>query len=392
MKNVTNGNLKRRLSAGIAMSAAYLLLAAPSAFAQDMLSSVTSALPAPLSNPIGRIKSLVTPPEPSTENITVTEPAVMPTIAAFPCELHFINGLAYIEEVVADQIGIFNPATNTITNVPVPNPLAVPGGEAIGKDGGVWFTEMTGNAIARLDPKTLQITQYPIPAPGLLGKITILGVAVSDAIEQGPDNAMWFTEIGNNAIGRIDLATHAITSYPIPTPLAGPLIIHRGPGNTMVFPESTAGKVGTIDAYTHKFVEYPVPTFASVPQGVTTGKDGTIWFTETGGNKVGAINPATGIVSEYSIAVLSNLFSPRPGPLIFGPDGNLYVEEGNLDGGSNIGVFNPVSHSYTDYPLPTPGGSACDINKDGIQGNAIYFTEFLGDKVGKITIGNPGGN
>ncbi len=367
-KSRQGARLKRHLAATAAVSSMLLCLGASSAFAKG---------------------PLVTPPAPGTENITITEPVGMPTPAAFPCELHFINGLAYIEEVTADQIGVFNPTTNTITNVQVPNPLAVPGGEAIGKDGGVWFTEMTGNAVARLDPATLKIKQFPIPAPGLLGKITVLGVAVSDAIEQGPDNAMWFTEIGNNAIGRIDLKTHAITSYPIPTPLAGPLIIHRGPGNTMVFPESTADKVGTINVYTHKFVEYPVPTLLSVPQGVTTGTDGTIWFTETVGNKVGAINPKTGIVKEYSIAALTNLFSPRPGPLIFGPDGNLYIDEGNLDGGSNIGVFNPVTHTYTDFPIPTLAGSPCDINKDGIVGNSIYFTEFVGNKVGKITIGNP---
>jgi virginiamycin B lyase len=336
-------------------------------------------------------------------SITITESAPFPSLAPFPCEIHFTSpNVAWIEEIVGNQIGIYNVAAGNVTNVPVPSPLAVPGGEAIGSDGGVWFTEVSENKIARLDPNTLQITEFNIPIPppgalqaalneiqGLLGAGRFpTGAAVSDAIETGPDNAMWFTEIGNNAIGRIDLATFAITSYPIPTPAAVPLIIHRGPGNTMVFPESGAGKVGTIDVYTRQFKEYVTPTPASVPQGVITAGDGTIWFTETAGQNIASINPTTGRVIEYPIGRLSNLFLPRPGPLVFGNDGNLYVAEGNLDGGSNIGQFNPTTHVYTDYPLPTPLGSVCDLSRDSVIGNKIYFTEFVGQKIGVLTI-NP---
>ena len=337
------------------------------------------------------------------ESITITDSNPFPNIAPFPCELHFTpDNVAWIEEVVGNQIGRYDPTTNTITNVPVPSPLALPGGEAIGSDGGVWFTEMSENKVARLDPNTLQITEISIPVESPAGVQAALakvqnvlgafafptGVGVSDAIEVGPDNAMWFTEIGNNAIGRIDLATYAITSYPIPTPVAAPLIIHRGPGSTMVFPESGAGKVATIDVYTHQIVEYPTPTPASVPQSVTTGSDGMIWFTETAGQKLGSINVATGKVTEYPIAKLSNQFLPRPGPLVFGNDGKLYVAEGNLDGGSNMGQFDTVSHAYVDYPLPTAFGSVCDLNRNAVQGNKIYFTEWLGQKVGVLTI-NP---
>lgn len=339
------------------------------------------------------------------EHITITDSDPFPVPLPYPCELHFTANpanTAWIEEVVGNAIGKYDPVANTITNIPVPSPLAAPGGEAIGSDGGVWFTEMTENKIARLDPITYAITEFNLPVvpPGayeaavanlqsLLGAAALpSGAGVSDAIENGPDNAMWFTEIGDNAIGRIDLSTYAITSYPIPTPLAAPLIIHRGPGNTMVFPESGAGKVGTIDVYSHQITEYVAPTPASVPQGVTTATDGTIWFSETAGQKLGSINPSTGTVREYAIAKLSNQFLPRPGPIIFGSDGNLYVAEGNLDGGSNMGQFNPRTHAYVDYPLPTPFGSVCDLNVNAVQGNQIYFTEWLGQKVGVLTI-NP---
>jgi virginiamycin B lyase len=339
------------------------------------------------------------------EHITITDSDPFPVAAPFPCELHFTTNpanTAWIEEVAGNAIGQYDPTSNTITNIPVPSPLAAPGGEAIGSDGGVWFTEMTENKIARLDPFSYAITEVNLPIvppgayaaavahlQGLLGAAALpSGAGVSDAIENGPDNAMWFTEIGDNAIGRLDLDTYVITSYPIPTPLAAPLIIHRGPGNTMVFPESGAGKVGVIDVYTHAITEYVVPTPASVPQGVTTAANGIIWFSETAGQKLGSINTTTGKVTEYPIAKLSNLFLPRPGPIIFGSDGNLYVAEGNLDGGSNMGQFNPVTHKYVDYPLPTPLGSVCDLNVDAVHGNQIYFTEWLGQKVGVLTI-NP---
>lgn len=319
-----------------------------------------------------------------TTGITVSESAPFPTLAAAPCEIHFTSdGIGWVEEIAGNKIGRYDPRSGSITEVPVPTPLSVPGGEAIGADGGVWFTEVSANKIARLDPATQRIDEFPIPAPGALGSLTgPLGVAVSDAIEAGPDNAMWFTEVGNNAIGRIDLATHEITSYPIPTPLAGPLIIHRGPGNTMIFPESLADKVGQIDVSTHQFTEYAVPTPASVPQGVTTGRDGAIWFTETAGEKIARIDPLTGKVTEWSIAVPSDAFLPRPGPLVQGSDGNFYVGEGNLDGGSNIGQFNPATRMYDDIAIPSPFASPCDLN---VQGNDIYFGELVGNKIGKIT-------
>lgn len=314
----------------------------------------------------------------------VSQSAPFPTAAAAPCEIHFTSdGIGWVEEIAANKIGRYDPATGAISEVSIPTPASVPGGEAIGPDGGVWFTEVASNKIARLDPTTERIDEFPIPIPGALGAVpTPVGAAASDAIEAGPDNAMWFTEIGNNAIGRIDLATHQITSYPIPTPLAGPLIIHRGPGNTLIFPESAADKIGQFDVTTHKFTEYQVPTPNAVPQGVTTGSDGAIWFTETAGEKIGRIDPITHKVTEWSIAVPSNQWLPRPGPIVQGSDGNFYVAEGNLDGGQNIGQFNPATRMYQDIAIPSPLASGCDLN---VHGNNIYFGELVANRIGWIT-------
>ncbi|AEH09509.1 hypothetical protein FsymDg_2087 [Candidatus Protofrankia datiscae] len=66
-----------------------------------------------------------------------------------------------------------------------------------------------------------------------------------------------------------------------------------------------------------------------------------------------------------------------------GSDGNLYVAEGGLVLGSNVGRYNPVTKTYTPIPLPTPLGGPCDLT---VRGNSIYFGEFTGNRIGKLTV------
>jgi streptogramin lyase len=77
--------------------------------------------------------------------------------------------------------------------------------------------------------------EYPLPSPG----------RTPAAITSGPDDALWFTEPGGNAIGRI-------------TP-------------------------------TGQISEFPLPTANSQPGAITTGPDGALWFTEYSGNRIGRI-------------------------------------------------------------------------------------------------------
>ena len=69
-------------------------------------------------------------------------------------------------------------------------------------------------------------------------------------IAAGPDGALWFTNSGNNSIGRI----------------------------------STAGVVSNYTGHEH----------LSGPQGITAGSDGALWFTNTGNNSIGRITTAGG--------------------------------------------------------------------------------------------------
>ena len=80
------------------------------------------------------------------------------------------------------------------------------------------------------------ITKYPLP---FSGKPAFADSKGPYGITLGPDDALWFTEIRGNAIGRITTAG-VITEYPLPFPGSSPYAITTGPDGALGSPSSTA--------------------------------------------------------------------------------------------------------------------------------------------------------
>ena len=64
-------------------------------------------------------------------------------------------------------------------------------------------------------------------------------------IAVGPDGNLWFTDAGQNEIGRITTAG-AITKFPVPTAASGVFGIIRAPDGNLWFTEQAANKLGRI--------------------------------------------------------------------------------------------------------------------------------------------------
>src|SRR6266700_3366866 len=103
---------------------------------------------------------------------------------------------------------------------------------------------------------TLGLTVGTAAASGA-GKVTIYpatGISGPVGIAAGPDRALWFTNHGNNSIGRITTAG-AVTNY--------------------------------------------TGTGISGPAGIAAGPDGALWFTNTGNDSIGRITTAA-TVTNYT--------------------------------------------------------------------------------------------
>ena len=106
--------------------------------------------------------------------------------------------------------------TGHVTQFPLDSsyePTVDPFGITAGPDGNVWFTEPSGNLIGRITPSG-RVTTFAIPTIG--DPISII---------TGSDGALWFTEMDGNRIGRI-------TTYGMVQDVTAPTHVSAMPGNS----------------------------------------------------------------------------------------------------------------------------------------------------------------
>jgi streptogramin lyase len=193
-----------------------------------------------------------------------------------------------------NKIGEFNLTTHAITEYPIPTADSVSVTITAGPDGNLWFTEAGASQIGRLDPATGAIVEFPTPTPK------------SDpwTIAAGPDGNLWFTEFAANQVAAINPATGAITEYPIPVQADGLLGstggITAGPDGDIWFTEAQyinhamVDQIEEIDVQTHAITQYSVPSGSAVGQ-ISQGPDGNLWFADAGNDMIGQVSgiPAT---------------------------------------------------------------------------------------------------
>ena len=214
------------------------------------------------------------------------------------------------------HIGRLTPA-GQLTEFPLPTPFNRPYAITTGADGNVWFTE-DGSKIGRVTPAGV-ITEFPMP--------TQQGLA--DDIAPGPDGNVWFPESSRDRIASVT-PTGSITEWNLPSG-SGPEGLVTGPDNNLWIVESAANKIGRLNIKTHTLTEFGIPTRPADAQLITVGPDGALWFTEA------IIRPGThsaigrittdGTIAEFATPPLKRHPSDEPFKIVSGPGGQLWFTE-----------------------------------------------------------------
>jgi len=266
------------------------------------------------------------------------------------------------------------PASSPVTIYQiVPGPVCggvyAPNNITSGPDGALWFTNAGQQEIGRISTSGV-VTIYRLPAH-----------TVADNIVAGPDGALWFTDaysIGTTAIGRISTAG-AVTLYPI----SGlPWPITAGPDGAIWFAASVPVSPGSlnlvesIERMTTSGVVtnvYTDPGFAGL-HTLTTGPDGALWFTNLGASAT----PIGRMTTSGSVTTYADPNAVDIESITAASDGALWFANGSTIGRVTTSGLVTI---YSDPALRINHPWAITAGPDG----ALWFTNYSDQSVGRIT-------
>jgi len=169
-------------------------------------------------------------------------------------------------------------------------------------DGSVWGTLVSGNQIVRVDPSG-KVTFFEIPS-GLKAKEDAhpYGMAIDG------NGKVWFSEITGKKVGKVDPVTGSVTEYDLPFPDAAPRRMTADTeGNVWlclgIGDWAQEGRLTRIDRSTSQFTHYDPPAPKSGPTSPDVDrKHNVVWFMEMPADKLTRFDPRTKTFSEYSLA------------------------------------------------------------------------------------------
>lgn len=180
---------------------------------------------------------------------------------------------------------------NFIQNFNEPSGYSSPLFLTLDKDGNVWFTQPTTDAIGEFNPQTGSWNQWFMKK----------GSSPYDLVFDLQGN-LWFTEFSSNDIGFFNPNTHKVVENAIPTPDSNPYGITITPQGTIWFSENGVD-VDQIGGFTPnlsgtvKITEHGVGTFR--PHLITSDHAGNIWYSGGFNGAIGEFSPRSGTNTTF---------------------------------------------------------------------------------------------
>ena len=254
--------------------------------------------------------------------------------------------------------GAHSELAGKVSEWPVPTPKFARD-PAPAPDGSIFISVMSGNKVARFDPRTRTFREWDLP-PGHRPH----GVLVDKR------GIAWTTGNGNGTIGRLDPATGMVTEFKTPSGGGGPhTLVISDDGGTIWFTLQSGDKIASLDTKTGAIKEYPT---SGGPYGLALDKTGNVWFCRMGDNRMGRLDPKTGAMSEVATGRGS-----RPRRLATAPDGMLWVA---LYGNGKLAKLDPAAMKVVkEYPLPGGDAGPYAVTVDG--GGMVWVNEINTDTV-----------
>jgi streptogramin lyase len=291
------------------------------------------------------------------------------------------DGVAWYSNFGEQTFGKLDPRTGQHTEYPVPElkkgwPTGTLGLHA-DRDGNMWLGMMYQAGIAKFDPKAekFQIWSLPADVNKDMAQVNMVRPESSHV-----DGKVWSQNNGFAAVHRLDLATGTIeTIAPFKSSAVGEnhniYDIIPDSRNNVYFTDFAHEHLGRIDAKTGQITMYLLPTRSSAPRrGMMDARD-HVWLGEYRGNKIAMFDTKEERFQEWELP------TPWSSPYDVALDKNGEAWTGSMMT-DRVTRLDPRSGQFTEYLLPR----STNIRRVFVDDSTTPVTFWVGSNHGASII------
>lgn len=276
--------------------------------------------------------------------------------------------------------------------------------------GNIWYVESREDMAVRIDPNTLEMTDFVLPrgaapysiASDSKGTLWITAHGIEMLLELHPDTAevfshqppshgflihinvdkvddtVYFCQPGSNLIVSYH-PQRGFKEFAIPTPNSGPGRMDFDSKRNVWFPELYTNKLAKLDPTTAKIQEWDLPTKGALPAYSRVDKHDNIWVSMPMADKIGMFRD--GVWKEFTIPTKESIVSSN----IEDEEGMIWFTEGGWRGsagGNKIGRLNPKTGEVEELALTTENAQPLGMIID--RTGTIWFEQSSGGKISRI--------
>ncbi len=306
------------------------------------------------------------------------------------------DGNLWITQPDSDRITELDVHTGVFTYYPLPkigdDQGSYPHTNRFDAAGNLWFTLSKSNHVARFVPSTGEFTYHRLPPadPAEVG----LSIPVPYGCDVAPDGTIWWSQLFGQRIGRLDPATGEITAWK--PPFYGPRRLRVGADGIVWVPGYGSGVLGRFDPTIERWKVYDLPTGPPGPPGYGNAeepyalnanrKTGDVWITGSASDTLIRFDPTGERFSAYPVPTRGSFMRE----IVFDPDGNPWTcksDEPDVKEGKGRGKFIkielPPKTAVCGNGIVEAGEECDDGNTDDCDGcsNACTLVTGCGDGI-----------
>jgi virginiamycin B lyase len=266
-----------------------------------------------------------------------------------------------------------------ITEYDLPRPTIEPHDVIVDVEGMAWYSNFGEQTLGKLDPKTGKVTEYPVPEPKKGSPTGAL------SLRSDNDGNLWLGLMYQASIAKFDRKTEKFQIWTIP-----PELNKDNTQINMTSPKSYTvdGKLWTqnngfagvhrVDLKSGKWETWD--PFKESPRGhniydVIADSQNNAYFTDIGKEHIGRIDAKTGKLTLYQTPTLGS--GPRRG--MMDAQERLWFGEYR---GNKIAMFDTKSEKFQEWALPTPWSNPYDVTVD--KNDEAWTGSMLNDRITRL--------